>query len=90
MSIPHRRQYVKLFNLRCTDGPANLAFSPDGSLLAVGTSGGWQIRSVPGFQVLVENDDQPVTAVAWSPDGSLFAWGDAEGTVHVWGVPQDR
>ena len=71
-------------------GPANLAFSPDGSLLAVGTSGGWQIRSVPGFQVLVENDDQPVTAVAWSPDGSLFAWGDAEGTVHVWGVPQDR
>ena len=84
--IPFPRKYHGVG----ADGPANLAFSPDGSLLAVGTSGGWQIRSVPGFQVLVENDDQPVTAVAWSPDGSLFAWGDAEGTVHVWGVPQDR
>lgn len=72
------------------EGPASLAFSPDGSLLAIGTSNGWQLRSVPGFRVLAENDDQPVTAVAWSPDGSLFAWGDAEGTVHVWGVPQDR
>lgn len=84
--VPFPRKYP----IADAAGPATMEFSPDGSLLAVGTSNGWQLRSVPGFRVLAENDDQPVTAVAWSPDGSLLAWGDAEGTVHVWGVPQDR
>jgi WD40 repeat protein len=29
-----------------------------------------------------------VYAVTFSPDGRLFAWGDANGVVHLWGVPE--
>lgn len=68
------------------EGPAGaLAFSPDGRLLAVGTGGGWQVWSVPDFELLASGTDQAVFAVAFSPDGRLLAWGDADGVVHLWG-----
>ena len=66
---------------------ANLAFSPDDALLAVGTNNGWQIWSMYDKRLLIENK-QPTYAVTFSPDGRLFAWGDASGTVHIWGVPE--
>jgi WD40 repeat protein len=72
------------------EGPtAAVAFSPDGRLLAVGTGGGWQVWSVPGFKLLASGRDQAVFAVAFNPDGRLLAWGDAEGVVHLWGKAMD-
>jgi WD40 repeat protein len=72
------------------EGPtAAVSFSPDGKLLAVGTGGGWQVWSVPGFELLASGTDQAVFAVAFNPDGRLLAWGDAEGMVHLWGKAMD-
>jgi len=65
---------------------AGLAFSPDGTLLAVGTASGWQLWSVGDKKLLLENE-RATFAVAFSPDARLFAWGDAEGVIHLWGVP---
>jgi len=65
---------------------ADLVFSPDGTLLALGTANGWQIWSVNDKKILAEGD-HPTYAVKFNPDGRLFAWGDTLGTIHVWGVP---
>jgi WD40 repeat protein len=65
---------------------ASLVFSPDGSLLSVGTASGWQIWSIENKKLLLENE-HPTFAVAFSPDGRIFAWGDTEGDIHLWGVP---
>jgi WD40 repeat protein len=65
---------------------AGLAFSPDGALLAVGTTSGWQLWSVGNKKLLLENE-RATFAVTFSPDGRLFAWGDTEGDIHLWGVP---
>ena len=65
---------------------AGLTFSPDSTLVAVGTLNGWQIWSVNDRRLLVEHE-QPALAIAFSPDSRLFAWGDAAGVVHIWGVP---
>ncbi len=65
---------------------ADLAFSPDGKLLAVGTKTMWQIWSVEEGKLLKEYP-QGSYALTFSPDDRLFAWGDLEGNVHIWGVP---
>ncbi len=81
---------VKIFSQPLSDSPlAGLVFSPDDTLLAVGTSSGWQIWSMSDQKLLVENK-RPTYAVAFSPDGRLFAWGDANGVVHVWGVKEQN
>jgi WD40 repeat protein len=69
-----------------TSSLASLAFSPDGSLLAVGTGRGWQIWSIRDKEVVLKGE-QPALKVTFSPDGRLFAWGDREGVIRVWGVP---
>ena len=68
---------------------ADLAFSPDGKLLAVGTKTMWQIWSVEEGELLKEHP-QGSYALAFSPDGRLFAWGDLEGNVHIWGIPDSQ
>jgi WD40 repeat protein len=66
---------------------ASLAFDPSGNLLGVGTANGWQIWDVKDKKLLAQGTGQ-VYAVTFSPDGRLFAWGDANGVVHLWGVPE--
>ncbi len=70
-------------------GHSNLAFSPDGKLLAAGddklvkvwhTSSGKRLGSFVGHGKLVRE-------VAFSPDGRLLASGDLAGIVKLWKVP---
>jgi WD40 repeat protein len=65
-----------------------VAYSPDGTQLAVGARDsrvfvyrpdtGALLRTLPG------HSGQPVTAVAFSPDGKLLATGGRDSTVRLW------
>ena len=62
------------------------AFSPDGSLIAVGdTDGGawlWKISDrKPAFNFV--GNHNPITGLAFSPDGKYFAVGSSDGTVNI-------
>jgi WD40 repeat protein len=68
---------------------AALEFDPSGTLLAVGTTEGWQIWDVAGRRMLLESKEGSVYAVTFSADGRLFAYGDTHGIIHVLGVPSE-
>ena len=68
---------------------ADLAFSPDGKLLAVGMQDMWQIWSVEQGKLLVEHP-QGSYALTFSPDGRLFVWGDLDGNVHILGGSDEK
>ena len=80
---------IRLYSEHNYTPAADLAFSPDGKLLAVGTKSMWQIWSVEEGELLKEHP-QGSYALAFSPDGRLFAWGDLEGNVHIWGIPDSQ
>lgn len=67
----------------------SLALSPDGSLLAVGTTNSevriWYVASGTPLCTLQGHQDW-VRSVAFSPDGSLLASGSDDGTVRLWNV----
>jgi WD40 repeat protein len=73
-----------------TVGPtASLAFNSAGTLLGVGTANGWQIWDVQKQVLLAQGVDSEVYSILFSPDGRLFAWGDSEGVVNIWGIPDN-
>ena len=64
--------------------PGRLAFSPDGTLLAVGPT----VIDVRSGRVLRVFRGQltPATGAAFSPDGTLLATASFDGNVRVWGA----
>jgi WD40 repeat protein/RNA polymerase subunit RPABC4/transcription elongation factor Spt4 len=68
-------------------GVQSIDFSPDGSLLAIGSTNGelriwdYQSEEVPN---VVQGHQANVSAVAWSPDGSLLATGGFDEMVKIW------
>lgn len=67
-----------------------LAFSPDGSLLASGDSGGtirlWDINRGRVLKIL-QGHIRWVRSIAFNADGSLLASGSADTTVRLWRIP---
>ncbi len=65
-----------------------IAFSPDGSRLAVATSMGVWLYDAETFDeiTLLTGHKETVTAVAFSPDGTKIASGSVDGTVLLWDV----
>ncbi len=82
----------------------NIAFSPDGSLMAIaGSNHRGESSLTRGFAELWRFDRKEriaelrllwgntgITATAISPDASNFATGHCDGTVNVWVIPRDR
>ena len=63
----------------------NLAFSPDGRLLAVATSIGLYLYDIPALsEVRFIATDAAVLDIAFSPDGRLLASGSSDKTVRLW------
>ena len=66
-----------------------VAFSPDGSLIAVGTGSSnvtiWNVQDGSLSQVL-KGASYAVRAVVFSPNGNLIAAAGSDSTVHVWQV----
>ncbi len=79
-----------LRTLESQAGIESIAFSPDGSLLASGSSDGaiqlWQVSDGSLLHTLTGHTSG-VSGVAFSPDGQLIASGSGDGTVRLWGTP---
>ena len=74
----------------------NLAFSPDGSLIAAGTESGtvrvWALAEgqKPVLHHVFEGFYGQVDAVTFSPDGALLAASGQDGVVRVWELERGR
>ena len=70
----------------------NVAFSPDGSRLAVGSKIGLWLYDVFTMNPLALWDTERglVSAVAFSPDGTLLANGNSDAEVKVWNVQSQQ
>jgi WD40 repeat protein len=72
-----------------TDGVNNVAFSPDGTLVATahtdGTARIWDVRAGTELMTLRGHTDQ-VQDVAFSPNGRFVVTTSADGTARLWAV----
>jgi WD40 repeat protein len=73
-------------NLPATD-VGKVAFSPDGTVLAIGTPHGWQLRRTSDLTLVTEQIDVNITSLAFSGDGCVVAFGTQDGAIQVWSVP---
>ena len=66
----------------------NIAFSPDGTRLAVSSAIGiWIYDARPGKEKeldLIASHTQPIQSIAYSPDAITIASGGSDGTVKLW------
>jgi WD40 repeat protein len=74
-------------NIILKDGSSELAFSTDGSLLAISGLNTSLWSTVDGRQVVTLPDASPFGQLAFSPDGRLLAQLSADGVLRLWGVP---
>jgi WD40 repeat protein len=71
----------------------DLAFDPDGTVLASGDSGGtielWRVAK-RGPPTRLEGHEGEVTSLAFAPDGEMLASGGDDGTVRLWDPQEGR
>jgi len=66
-------------------GVAEIAFSPDGRLLAVAATTGVYLYAAADLrEVRFLPTDSPVRSVAFSPDGRLLASASWDNTIRLW------
>jgi WD40 repeat protein len=72
-------------------GMGNVAFSPDGKILAAGNAyyevRWWRVADGVLLDTIKGHKDS-VNSVAFSPDGKMLASGSLDGTVKLWQVPE--
>jgi hypothetical protein len=84
------KNYVFPLHLRKElKGGNTISFDRTGRVLAVATLKGITIFDVENKIIIREYPVGEVTALYFSRDNRLLIWGDTEGNVHLWGVPQN-
>ena len=72
-----------------TDNVTSVAFSPDGQILASGSTDEtirlWDVNTSELIEILEGHTDD-VTSVAFSPDGQTLASGSTDETIRLWDV----
>ena len=65
-----------------------IAYSPDGELIAVGTSIGLELHKAETLELIgfLVGHTSYVTSVAFSPDGEMLASGSLDHTIKLWDV----
>jgi WD40 repeat protein len=67
--------------------PYEVAFAPDGKLLAVASGIGIYLYDAADLsEVRFIATDTALFSVAFAPDGRLLASGSDDGTIRLWGV----
>jgi signal transduction histidine kinase/DNA-binding beta-propeller fold protein YncE len=83
---------ITLQTLNTTTRIYALAWSPDGTRLAVSTEDGdiclWDV--VRGTQSIFRGHSEPCVRLTFSPDGKLLASGSRDGTTRFWDVAQGQ
>ena len=74
-------------NVILKDGSTELAFSPDGTLLAISGLNTVVWNAADGTQAASLPDASPFGRLAFSADGRLLAQLSADGIIRLWGVP---
>ena len=81
------RKYINPRHLQISVKDGNVvAFDHTGSILAIGTKKGIMILDFENKVQLAELDVQNVTALYFTLDNRLLVCGDADGSIHLWGV----
>ncbi|CAE6474326.1 unnamed protein product [Rhizoctonia solani] len=88
-SLMEHREIAALATWNIGSKIYSVAYSPDGSRVAVGSYGTVSIRSAYDGTLLVgplPGHADPVWSIAFSPDGRLLASGSVDYTIRVWNV----
>ena len=80
-SMQHVFTLIKPINM------GKLAFNADGTLLVLASDNGVQILDVAHMREIKTLYTGPTYALAFNHAQTRIAFGDAKGTVHVWGMP---
>jgi WD40 repeat protein len=93
-----RSEQLQLWELRSSqrepslvtqvESAKKLAFDRSSTVLIVGTNRSLLFFELSSGKLLASYPTPTVTSIALSPDGRLVLWGDAEGTIHIWGYQE--
>lgn len=63
-----------------------MTFAESGSILALATNEGWEIRDTANLHLLIKSIDQRVSSLSFSTNDCSLMIGTVDGTTQIWGL----